>query len=243
MQPTGSELVKAAQALRRALAPLRFAPPVTHVYNPLIYAWKTHQDYLLRYGNTPKRIVIFGMNPGPWGMVQTGIPFGEVNLVKSWLCIEANIDQPAHVHPARPVLGFACRRSEVSGLRLWGLFRQRFQTPAAFFEHHFVANYCPLAFMEASGRNRTPDKLPANEQRPLLAACDSHLKRTVAILNPEWLVCVGGFAEKRARALFPGGERRIAPILHPSPANPAANEDWAGKAVKTLQQLGVWPKA
>ena len=25
------------------------------------------------------------MNPGPFGMVQTGVPFGEVEAVRSWL--------------------------------------------------------------------------------------------------------------------------------------------------------------
>ncbi|MBT5927406.1 MAG: single-stranded DNA-binding protein, partial [Verrucomicrobia bacterium] len=29
-------------------------------------------------------------------------------------------------------------------------------------------------------------------------------------------------------------------ILHPSPASPAANKDWKGKATKKLVEAGVW---
>jgi single-strand selective monofunctional uracil DNA glycosylase len=120
------------------------------------------------------------------------------------------------------------------------LFAQRFGEPEAFFKEQFVANYCPLAFMEATGRNRTPDKLPANERLPLLAACDAHLRRTVEVLQPEWLVCIGRFALQRAAAAFPGGGPRVGSILHPSPASPAANDNWAGVATKQLIKLGVW---
>ena len=57
------------------------------------------------------------MNPGPWGMVQTGVPFGEVSLVREWLGIDATIRRPKVLHPDRPVEGFLCQRREVSGSR------------------------------------------------------------------------------------------------------------------------------
>ncbi|MDR0633630.1 MAG: single-stranded DNA-binding protein, partial [Azoarcus sp.] len=184
--------------------------------------------------------VFLGMNPGPFGMVQTGVPFGEVAAVRDWLGLEGPVGQPAHVNPKRPVEGFACARSEVSGRRLWGLFRERFGKAEAFFADHFVANYCPLAFF-VDGRNLTPDKLPAGEQAALLAACDEHLRALVAALEPAWVIGVGAWAESRAKAAL-GGSRgvRIGRILHPSPASPAANRGWAEAASRQLAELGAW---
>jgi len=233
-------LIAAAKKLRAALAPLEFKPPVAHVYNPLVYAWQAHAAYLRKYGNRRKHVVFFGINPGPFGMVQTGVPFGEVAAVRDWLDIIAPIGQPPRAHPKRPVLGFACHRSEVSGRRLWGLFAARFPRAEDFFADHFVANYCPLCFFEANGRNRTPDKLPTKELASLLAACDAHLRRVVEILEPAWVIGVGRFAEQRAQAAFPDGPVQTGSILHPSPASPAANRGWQRRATAQLKALGVW---
>lgn len=209
-------LVRAARDLHRDVTSLRFGAPVTHVYDPLDYAWRGHRRYLRRFGDSPKRVLLLGMNPGPYGMAQTGVPFGEIDHVRRFLGIEERIDKPALEHPRRPIEGFACTRSEVSGTRLWGAVEARWKRPEAFFEHHFISNYCPLVFMEETGRNRTPDKLPATEREPLFAACDRHLRRVVDALAPEWVIGVGGFAERRAREVL-GEQVRIATILHPSP--------------------------
>lgn len=232
-------LVLTARSLREDMKQLRFSAPVAHIYNPLDYAWEPHLDYLLRYGASPKRVLFVGMNPGPWGMVQTGVPFGEIGSVTQWLKISNSVRQPSGQHPKRPIQGFACTRTEISGARLWGLFAQRFGTPEAFFAEHFVVNYCPLAFLEETGRNRTPDKLPPGELEPLFDACDQHLRRLVDILQPEWLIGVGVFAEARCRAAVRNCSIRIGRILHPSPASPAANRDWAGEATRQLQMLKV----
>ena len=166
---------------------------------PSLYAWAPHAAYLRKFGATSKRVVFLGMNPGPFGMAQTGVPFGEVAAVRDWLQIECPVGKPEREHPRRPVTGFACPRSEVSGRRLWGLFAERFRTPEQFFAEHIVMNYCPLAFLENGGRNRTPDKLPASEKASLFAACDRHLRAIVVALQPEWLIGIGDFAAKRAR--------------------------------------------
>lgn len=234
-------LVAAAADLRREVDALTFSPPVAHVYDPLGYAWEPHVCYLTRWGNSTRRAVFLGMNPGPWGMAQVGVPFGEVGLVRDWLGVTGAIGTPPAPHPQRPVLGFACRRSEVSGQRLWGCFAARFGSPAAFFRGHFVANYCPLLFLEASGRNLTPDKLPAAEREPLLAACDRHLGRLVEALQPTWVIGVGGFAASRAAAALREHAVRVVAILHPSPASPAANRGWAAAVERQLADLGVWP--
>jgi single-strand selective monofunctional uracil DNA glycosylase len=211
-----------------------------HVYNPLEYAWDVHREYLRRYLSGSKRVLFLGMNPGPFGMVQTGVPFGEVAAVRDWLGLAGRVEAPRDAHPKRPVLGFACQRSEVSGRRLWGLFGERFATAERFSAEHAVMNYCPLAFVEATGRNRIPEKLPAPEREALFAACDRHLRDVVHALSPEWLIGVGSFAADRAERVLAGTGVRVARILHPSPASPAANRDWAGVATAQLVELGVW---
>lgn len=235
-------LQAAARRLADEVRDLRFSEPVTHVYCPLDYAWAPHAAYIAAYGGTRKDVVFLGMNPGPFGMAQTGVPFGEVRAVREFLGIEAPVERPAKEHPERPVLGFACTRAEVSGARLWGAVAERWGTAARFFARHYVANYCPLAFIEASGRNFTPDKLPAAERAALEAACDRHLRRLVELLEPTWVIGIGAFAEKRAQAVV-GGQVRVGKILHPSPASPLANAGWAEAAAAELARLGVCPLA
>ena len=232
-------ILASERTLVRELAGLRFGAPVTHVYNPLVYARRPHAAYLQRYARAPIGVLFFGMNPGPFGMAQTGVPFGEVAHVRDWLGIEAPVEKPPCEHPKRPVEGFACRRSEVSGARLWGAVRAHYEKPERFFRHAFVANYCPLVFMEASGRNRTPDQLPARERDPLYRACDAQLRRLVALLRPARVIGIGRFAEARAREALDGAGIPIGTILHPSPSSPAANRDWAGQARRELVRLGV----
>ena len=217
---------------------LRFAAPVTHVYNPLDYAFEAHSAYLQQHFNRAADTLLLGMNPGPWGMVQTGVPFGEVTLVRDWLGIGTGVAEPDTQHSKRPIEGFDCGRSEVSGRRLWGWARSRFKTPASFFRRFFVWNYCPLAFMEASGRNRTPDKLPAPEREPLYAVCDQALKQIIEILEPGWVLGVGTFGEQRARAVL-AGKTNVGGILHPSPASPAANRGWARQIEEQLAEFGI----
>lgn len=240
---SADNLIFAAQRLSQAVSGMSFAAPVTHVYNPLDYAWACHEQYLRRYGDGKKRIVFVGMNPGPFGMTQIGVPFGEIAAARDWLRLDAPINKPAQQNPARTIDGWDCQRSEVSGRRLWGLFAQRFQDPESFFAEHFVANYCPLAFF-AGARNITPDKLPIEEATPLFAACDAHLLDVVSAVGAEWVIGIGGFAQSRASHALAGVPCiRIGRILHPSPASPAANRGWAEQATRQMQELGLWDQA
>lgn len=226
-------------ALSGRLARIAFGPPVAHVYDPVVYACVPHRAYLERYGSPPREIVLVGMNPGPWGMAQTGVPFGEVSMVRDWLGIDGPVGHPPSEHPARPVSGFSCRRSEVSGRRLWGWAADTFGTPEAFFSRFFVANYCPLAFFDGAGRNLTPDRLPADQRTPVVAACDQALRETVLCLRPALVVGIGRFAESRARAALAGLDVQVGGITHPSPASPKANRGWEAQVRTELEQLGV----
>lgn len=225
-----------ADELARSVNGLRFRPPVAYVYNPLDYARVPHRQYLERYVvGPPGRTLLLGMNPGPWGMAQTGVPFGEVELVKRWLGIEGEVERPDPEHPKRPVTGFACPRSEVSGRRLWGLFQDRFSSAQEFQKRFVVLNYCPLLFMEEGGRNRTPDRLPKEERESLFHACDLALTQHLELLEIDRAVGVGRFATDRLVANIAPGSLPIASIAHPSPANPKANRGWAKLAEPLFQ--------
>lgn len=232
-------LIQIADALSADLSRCRFAPPVAHVYNPIDYARTPHDLYLSRYGTPAKEAVFVGMNPGPWGMAQTGVPFGEVAAVRDWLKIEAPVGKPLEEHPKKRVDGFDCRRSEVSGRRLWGLFKSRCGQAERFFDRFFVLNYCPLLFLDAEGRNLTPDKFRPAEREPLHKACDLALRRSVEYLRPRLVIGIGNFAAERAAIALHGLDIPVGRILHPSPASPAANRNWEEAALNQLRELGV----
>ena len=234
-----TELKKISASLAKECETLRFGGKVAAVYNPLLFASLPHNKYLELSGSGPKKVIFLGMNPGPWGMAQTGVPFGEITAVRDWMGIMAEVKKPEREHPKRPIEGFACAKSEVSGRRLWGLFGARFETAVDFFREHYVANYCPLVFMDENGANITPDKLPAHEAAALFEICNRALLATIKALSPRWVIGVGGFAKKRIDALS-CKSFTSAQILHPSPANPRANSGWADEVTKTLVGLGVW---
>ena len=233
------DLIAVAARLRDRLADLRFGDPVSRTYHPLVYAWEPHRRYLERYGRHRRDVLLIGMNPGPWGMVQTGVPFGDVEMVRDWLQISGPVAPPPLLHPKRPVLGFGCRRREGSGRRLWGWAKERFGTPDAFFERFFVGNYCPLCFFLEDGTNLTPDKLPSPQRRALQTACDQALRDTVTILGPRWVLGIGRFAERRIAEALSGSAVQCGGVPHPSPASPQANRGWAAQMETALRQAGV----
>lgn len=233
------ELKFAYRELSLAIGKLQFGLPITHVYNPLDYARIPSEKYLDLAGKTHKEVLFLGMNPGPWGMAQTGVPFGTVNMVRDWLHIEGSVGKPANEHPKRPVLGFDVKREEVSGTRFWAWARERFCTPDRFFDRFFVANYCPLVFMEESGKNRTPERLAPAEKAELFRLCDDSLRKLVRLLRPDWVIAIGKFAEDRVNAALTDFDVRIGRILHPSPASPIANRGWASQAEAQMAQMGL----
>jgi single-strand selective monofunctional uracil DNA glycosylase len=235
-----SELVRALRRLARDVDRLRFGPPVRFVYNPLLYAREPAECYVERYATGGAAAVFLGMNPGPWGMAQTGVPFGEIAAVRDWLGITGRVDTPADVHPRVPVRGFEGTRSEVSGRRLWGLMRERFGDAGELARHWFVGNYCPLLFLDEAGRNITPDKIARADRSRLFPFCDRFLAAMLRTLRPRWAVGVGAFARQRLEEVAPALGIEVASIPHPSPANPAANRGWALQAKAALRGAGIW---
>jgi single-strand selective monofunctional uracil DNA glycosylase len=234
-------LIEGLKRLNKEISKVKFPANVAYVYNPLDYAFEPMEIYFKNFADTPKKTLFLGMNPGPFGMMQTGVPFGEIASVTDWMGIRCEIKGPKLQHPKRPIEGFNCKKSEVSGKRLWGLFSSRFKNPKDFFRQHFVINYCPLGFLEAGGKNLTPDKFPKSVQDALFEPCDRFLKLAVNVLEAQELVGVGDFAYKCFKRNFETeGTHKILRIIHPSPASPLANKDWPGNVSATLLASGVW---
>lgn len=231
-------LIDAADTLRRQLRSFTFPAPAAYTYNPLEYAWESHCTYLERFGSGRKKAVFLGMNPGPWGMTQTGVPFGEISSVRDWMGISGPVGKPQLEHPKRQVVGFECQKSEVSGRRLWGLFQSLFGEADVFFKDHFVANFCPLVWMKETGANIVPDNLPRASMKPVEALCRAHLQKVITALQPDYLIGIGVFAEKQLQSVAQD-HHRVGKILHPSPASPHANRDFAGTATRQLSELGL----
>jgi single-strand selective monofunctional uracil DNA glycosylase len=242
MNETQESLLEAAAALSEACSALSFGPPATHVYNPLEYGWNGYKEYAGLVTPGRKKLLFIGMNPGPWGMAQTGVPFGEIDSVREWMGIETEIGRPSQLHPKRPVEGFSCSRREVSGKRFWGLMREHYGSASAFFSACFTANYCPLLFFQEDGKNRTPDKLCKSERESLYAVCNDHLDSVITVLDPEWIIGIGKFAFERIQEVISRRDKGYnhLTILHPSPANPHANRGWAEAVTKKMREAGIW---
>lgn len=236
------KLIMAGRELSDELRSLAFSEPVTHTYLTTDYAAAGYEGYLRKYGNSKKKVLMLGMNPGPFGMAQTGVPFGEVAMVRDWMGLNPKIGKPEGEHPKRKVLGMGCPKSEVSGRRLWGYFSEKFPEVEDFFRDHLVINFCPLIWMKDTGANLTPDKIKAAEMEPVDGACQRHLECLVEMLDPQYLIGVGAYAEKKlatARDVL-GIEAEVGKVLHPSPASPAANRGWAEAAEKQLEAILPW---
>ena len=236
------KLTLAGRKLADELRPLKFSDPVTHTYLTVDYAGAGYEEYLQNFGNSKKKVLMLGMNPGPFGMAQTGVPFGEVAMVRDWMGLSPEIGQPENEHPKRKILGMECPKSEVSGKRLWGLFSEKFPKAEDFFKDHLVINFCPLIWMKDTGANVTPDKIKAAEMVAVDKACKKHLQELIKILEPQYLIGVGAYAEKKMAAVKDelALDAVVGKILHPSPASPAANRGWAEAAERQLKEMGIW---
>lgn len=219
-----AKLLEADAALRDALRGFRPGGRVAKVVAPLEYAWAGHEAYVRRYGDATGRDVLVGMNPGFWGMAQTGIPFADPETARAWMGLSADVAAPAATHPRLPVRGFASTRPDPSGRRLYGWARSRFGSAEAFFAAFYVDNYCPLLFLDESGSNVTPDKLRKEDRLALQVPCDAHARALVAALRPRRLLGLGAYVTERLRALDLGVP--VEGLLHPSPANPRNNQGW-----------------
>ena len=210
------------------------------VYNPLMYAWNVHKEYLKTCADKGARTVLLGMNPGPHGMGQMGIPFAATKVVRDLLGIsDIEVDRPRRMHPNRPINGLRHPKEEVSGTRLWGVLSQRYGSSDEIFRNVFVLNHCPLMiFSGPRGTNITPNNLAGSALDELLATCDEHLREVATLLGANTVIGVGKYAESRARKALSGLQTTIRSCWHPSPASPLANRnggaDWRENILAVL---------
>ncbi|MBT01580.1 single-stranded DNA-binding protein [bacterium] len=235
---TGYSILKKVKIFSNNLNNLIFDRDLI-VYNPIEYAVDSYSLYLKKYGNGQKDILFMGMNPGPWGMAQTGIPFGAIHPVKNFLKIETKIGKPALEHNKRPIDGFACSRQEVSGSRFWAWVEENWSNADNFFCNCFVHNYCPLAFFDTQGRNITPEKINLTERLALEELCGEFLLDLVMAMNCKWVIGIGNYAESKARKILKNRNVEIGKVLHPSPASPLANKGWSNLATQQMISYGL----
>lgn len=72
-RPFWRRLYEIEVSLNANLRLISHSAEVSAVYNPTEYATLLHCQYLERFLTGQKRILFLGMNPGPWGMCQTGV--------------------------------------------------------------------------------------------------------------------------------------------------------------------------
>ena len=230
------QLIRSAASLRDDVRPigrrLVSEGSVDVCYNPLDYAWDAHEAYLMQMGGSGARTVILGMNPGPHGMGQMGIPFAATSVVRDLLGITGiPVNQPEAADLRRPVVGLEYPREEVSGTRLWGLLAEHYGDAGAIASSVFLVNHCPLMlFSGPRAANITPDKVGGKSAQALLERCDQHLREVVVALDAQRVIGVGRFAESRARSALTDDAVEVVGCWHPSPASPLANRnagaDW-----------------
>ncbi|CAG5129987.1 unnamed protein product [Candidula unifasciata] len=215
---------------------------IQYVYNPLEYAFDSHLNFVRRFCTGEKYVLFVGMNPGPFGMSQNGVPFGECSIVKEWLQIEGEVLKPVLEHPKRRIVGLECSRSEVTGARFWQLIRTLCHTPEHFFRTSYVHNLCPFAFLTDTGKNVTPPQLASSILDQINVLCNATLIEVVRLLKSKYVICVGKYALAQAQKALSGDEFSgitLECLMHPSPINPAANKGWADIAIKQLTEIGI----
>ena len=210
---------------------------VAHVTNPLDYAWAYHEQFIDQWSEFGATTLLLGMNPGPYGMAQTGVPFGATAMARDILQIkERDVRTPPGAHPKRPIEGLSMERQEVSGTRFWSMLSEHYGSTEAIFSNIYVVNHCPLLILGETGRNVTPVDLPKATIESVLKACDKHLKSVVDIMAIESVVGVGNYAKKRAQSVL--SDVHIDSMWHPSPASPLANRnggaDWRANAISKI---------
>ena len=108
-----------SKACDEAITGLEASGTVAHATNPLNYAWQHHEQFLRNWGGLGAKTLLLGMNPGPWGMAQSGVPFGSTEIAKNQLQIKPyKLTTPKNAHPKRPIVGLDLARQEISGPKI-----------------------------------------------------------------------------------------------------------------------------
>lgn len=239
--------LKATKTLNERFQELTFNEKVETYYNPLTYALPVHEAYLNKFGNEPKQAFFLGMNPGPWGMAQTGIPFTDPYIARDWMDLpQKSVGTPKNEREDRPVKGWESERKEASGQRLHGYFRRLYGSLESFFEIGIVQNYCPLVMYANDGTNLTPEDLLKDDREKIFKACGPYIEQLLHFYEPEVLVGIGRFGQRRLANVADLSQEEVFYLPHPSPASPIATRNggdyWRNLVKETLEEAGLYEK-
>jgi len=248
--PTFVHVVNATRLLSARLEPVRAALPAAGLkavaaIDPTSYAFGNYTRFMQLAASGPRLALFVGMNPGPHGMAQTGIPFGDVDTARVLLGGADTIDPLPGLRAASGAAwdckGLAYHRGEQSGMRLWSALSQLCGSPQAALERCCIVNYCPLYMVGPELENITPSDLPRRHDitRALEAACDEHLRQLVLGLEVKTVLSFGSYAHASARRALSGFPVDFYTTPHPSPRRGSAAE-WIASALPLLAGvLGV----
>jgi single-strand selective monofunctional uracil DNA glycosylase len=236
-------------------AALRFEPMARRiraatgwlVLDPGRYGERWHHRFRRCYPVGPRPLLVFGLNPGPYGMAQTGVPFTdlkrlEFHLPRLWRELLAAREPVALPGLAPPSLRpFLTRTFESSSVRVYKFLERAFGSAEQAFRRVAFVNPCPLLFIDrATGENRTPADLPRAAPR-LMREFDA-LRRTTVLeavseLEARGAVLLGKDVARAAapalRAALPADS--VLEWEHPARAVP---ETWARGLHESLAARG-----
>lgn len=239
--------VDVTRELNERMETVTIEEKVEWFYNPLDYAFPVHAEYLKTFGDDTKTGFFLGMNPGPWGMAQTGVPFTDPYIARDWMGLsEQPIGTPSNEREERPIKGWESDRKEASGQKLHGFFREVYGSLEAFFDDNIVMNYCPLVMYSEEATNTTPEDLLKDDRERLYSICDPYLEALIDFYDPDVFVGIGRFGQRRIADVTDRAEEEVAYLPHPSPASPIATRDggdyWRGLVRETLEEENLLPK-
>jgi single-strand selective monofunctional uracil DNA glycosylase len=215
------------------------------VLDPSRYGERWHAPFRRLYPPRARPLLVFGLNPGPYGMAQTGIPFTDLKRLAQGLPrLAAELARsgerlslpglaPSSLQP------FLTRTFESSSVRVHRFLRLAHGSAERAFREVVFVNPCPLLFIDrALGENRTPADLP----RALRAGVDEARVEVVSVavarLRARGAIVLGRDAAAalsvplRARL----GERAVVEWEHPARAVP---DIWARGLLAALRRRGL----
>lgn len=176
-----------AESVRRALR----LPRDHRVLNVHAYGWSAYEAFVRAYYSDGRpRILALSMNPGPFGAVQTGIPFCDVPLARQLL---PGFDRLIAAKPS----WVASERREISALKLVVWSDARFGGIRGLYARVLLAMTCPLAILRGPRKTNVPlPALPRREQEKIEAFIPRHAAEEIRLAEPAGILMLGEWAQR-----------------------------------------------